>query len=309
MPWSNRRATWLLLLVLGCTGVEEEEQAGRDNGTADASPSWSDSDWDVLQTKSRWALDQGLDTIPLGDAMARLGRAFVGTPYVPGTLEVDGPERLVINFQGLDCVTFVENVLSLARFVRGGGVAALLENRVVAEQRYEALLTEIRYRQGRVEGYPSRLHYFTDWIGRNEERGLVRDVTREIGADLDTEPVDFMTTHTEAYRQLSEPEHVSRIREAEERLSEKGRWYLPQDRLGAAVSTIRDGDIIAATSTVPGLDVAHTGIALWVDGRLHLLHAPLVGEAVQVSELPLAERLLGIGGQDGVIVARPTETR
>jgi hypothetical protein len=121
--------------------------------------------------------------------------------------------------------------------------------------------------------------------------------------------VDFMTTHTEAYRQLSEPEHVSRIREAEERLSEKGRWYLPQDRLGAAVSTIRDGDIIAATSTVPGLDVAHTGIALWVDGRLHLLHAPLVGEAVQVSELPLAERLLGIGGQDGVIVARPTETR
>jgi hypothetical protein len=76
-----------------------------------------------------------------------------------------------------------------------------------------------------------------------------------------------MTTHTEAYRQLSDPEHVSRIREDEERLTERGRWYVPQDRLTAATPTIRDGDIIAATSTVPGLDIAHTGLALWIDGN------------------------------------------
>ncbi len=309
MPWLNRRGAWLLLLGLGCTGGGESGRVASERQEPQALPSWSDADWDVLQTKSRWALEEGLDTLPLGDAMALLGRTFVGTPYVPGTLEVDGPERLVINFQGLDCVTFVENVLTLSRFVRGENVDALLGDRVAAEERYEALLTEIRYRQGRVEGYSSRLHYFTDWIGSNEERGLVRDVTREIGADLDTEPVDFMTTHTETYRQLSDPEHVSRIREAEERLSEKGRWYLPQDRLAASSSSIRDGDIIAATSTVPGLDVAHTGLALWVEGRLHLLHAPLVGEAVQVSEVPLADRLLGIRAQDGVIVARPTWAR
>ena len=309
MPWSNRRSAWLLLFVLGCAGAEEAERATGDSGEPEAPPSWSDADWNVLQAKSRWALEQGLDTMPLGDAMARLGRTFVGTPYVPSTLEVDGPERLVINFQGLDCVTFVENVLTLSRFVRTGNVTVLLDDRVAAEERYEALLTEIRYRQGRIEGYPSRLHYFTDWIGSNEERGLVRDLTREIGADLDTEPVDFMTTHTEAYRQLADPAHVSRIRQAEERLTEQGRWYVPQDRLTAAIPTIRDGDIIAATSTVPGLDVAHTGLALWIDGRLHLLHAPLVGEAVQISELPLAERLLGIRAQDGVIVARPTGAR
>ena len=309
MRRSNRRGASLLLLVVGCTGGDETGRAEREPERPVAHPSWSDADWDVLQTKSRWALDQGLDTVPLGDAMALLGRTFVGTPYVPGTLEADGPERLVINFQGLDCVTFVENVLTLSRFVRSGNVAALLEDREAAERKYEALLTEIRYREGRVEGYPSRLHYFSDWIGRNEERGLVRNVTREIGAELDTEPVDFMTTHADAYRQLSDREHVARIREAEARLSGQGRWYVPQDRLASAASLIRDGDIIAATSTVPGLDVAHTGLALWIDGHLHLLHAPLVGEAVQVSELPLAERLLGIRAQDGVIVARPTGAR
>jgi len=61
------------------------------------------------------------------------------------------------------------------------------------------------------------------------------------------------------------------------------------------------------TSTVEGLDVAHTGIALWVDGTLRLLHAPLVGEAVQISEVSLAERIESIDGQDGIIVARPIE--
>ena len=72
---------------------------------------------------------------------------------------------------------------------------------------------------------------------------------------------------------------------------------------------IQDGDIIAATSTVAGLDIAHTGIALWRDGRLHLLHAPLAGGVVQISELSLAERIQRIGGQDGVMVARPLEAR
>jgi hypothetical protein len=79
---------------------------------------------------------------------------------------------------------------------------------------------------------------------------------------------------------------------------------VPQDRIEAGAEGIRDGDIIAATSTVAGLDVAHTGLALWVDGTLRLMHAPLVGDSVQVSEITLAERIQGISGQDGIIVAR-----
>ena len=56
-----------------------------------------------------------------------------------------------------------------------------------------------------------------------------------------------------------------------------------------------------------GLDIAHTGIALWRDGQLHLLHAPLVGGVVQVSEVSLANRIQRIGGQDGIMVARPLD--
>ena len=60
----------------------------------------------------------GSTRLPLGEAMAELGQSFVGTAYVPQTLEVEGPEGLVINFRGLDCVTFVENVFALSRFAR-----------------------------------------------------------------------------------------------------------------------------------------------------------------------------------------------
>ncbi len=273
-----------------------------------SAPTWEDADWDIFSGKVRWALDHGLDTLALGDAVAAIGRTFVGTPYVPHTLEADGPEHLVIDFRGLDCVTFVETALTTARFVRDPRAATLLDERGRAEERYEALLRQLRYRGGELAGYSSRLHYFTDWIADAESKGLLHDVTRELGGARDTEPVDFMSTHVDAYRQLAgDAGAVAAIRRAEERLSAAGRWYVPEDRIADVAGDIHDGDVIAATSTVPGLDVAHTGLALHVDGALHLMHAPLVGDSVQISEEPLAARILRITGQDGIIVARPLD--
>lgn len=267
---------------------------------------WADEDWVLFETAARWARTERVDTLAFGEAVATVGRYFVGTAYVPGTLEVDGPERVVVNFRGLDCVTFVENALALTRFVRTGG-ATLLADRPTAEARYEALLAEHRYRSGRLAGYPSRLHYFSEWLSDNTRRGHLLDLSGELGAVVDGEPIDFMSTHPDAYRQLADPGNLERIREVEARLNRVERRYVPQDRIGEVAGLIRNGDVIAATSTVAGLDVAHTGLALWVDGQLHLLHAPLVGESVEISERPLAERILGIGSQDGIMVARPQE--
>jgi hypothetical protein len=269
-------------------------------------PTWADEDWEVFAAKVRWATEERLDTLTLGTAMAELGRSFVGTPYAPGTLEVEGPERLVINFRALDCVTFVENVLAMTRFVRGGGAGRLAE-RGRAEAAYEAILRDIRYRDGRIAGYPSRLHYFSDWIADNERRGGLTDITPALGGVSDAEPIDFMTSHVDSYRQLADATNLDAVRSIEERLSVAGRYYLPEHSIEDVAHRIRDGDIIAATSTVEGLDVAHTGLALRVDGTLRLLHAPLVGEAVQISERPLADRIRRIDGQDGIIVARPID--
>src|SRR5690606_423375 len=87
---------------------------------AAAGPDPSDRDLAIFREKLEFAQEARLDTLSLGEAMARLGVTFIGTAYVPGTLEVPGPERLVVNLRELDCVTFVENVLAIARLARAG---------------------------------------------------------------------------------------------------------------------------------------------------------------------------------------------
>ena len=263
-------------------------------------------DWKIMREKARWAYANGLDTLPIGRAVAHIGEQFVGTPYAPHTLEVGGEERLVIEFQEFDCVTFVEASLALARFVHSVPEEILDDPMARYRARYSDILQDIRYRNGTLDRYPSRLHYFSEWISDNQGMGIVRSLSRELGGVPDDEPIDFMTTHSDAYQQLREdPALLPVLGETEARLNTEPRYYVPEDRIAQVADGIRDGDIIAATSTVAGLDVAHTGIAVWRDGTLHLLHAPLVDGAVEVSERSLAERVRGIAGQDGIMVARP----
>lgn len=266
--------------------------------------SWTEADWRILSEKIRWADAEGLDTLPIGQAIAALGRTFVGTTYTPATLEAPGAEHIVVNLRELDCVTFIENVWALTRFHRAQGVGAL-DDPASARAAYEGYLEDIRYRDGHLQGYPSRLHYFSDWLWNHEDRGQLRLITADLGGVPDGEPINFMSTHPDAYRQLADTAFLRQVRTREAELNARGpRIFLPQEAIAAVEGDIRDGDVIAATSTVNGLDIAHTGIALWQEGRLHLLHAPLVGKNVEISEAPLADRIQGIGGQDGIMVAR-----
>lgn len=255
-----------------------------------------DPDRALFEERMRWAFSERLDTLPLGEIVARLGRTFVGTTYTPGVLDAEGPERLIVNLRELDCVTYVENVLAMARLIKA---------RSADYDVYRAQLVRIRYRGGVLDGYPSRLHYFSDWIYDNTAKGVVRDLTREIGGIRRQGSINFMSTHPESYRQLADPSNLAAIKQIETSISRRPRYYIPQDRIAKVEDQIRDGDIIAMTSTVKGLDIVHTGIAVRVDGRVHLMHAPLVGKSVEISELPLAERVQGLSGQDGIMVARP----
>jgi len=278
------------------------------SGTPGGEITWPDRDWAVFERIVRGAVDAGADSLPMGDLMASIGRGLVGTAYVPGTLEVEGPERLVVDFGGLDCVTFVENVYGIAAAVKAG-VADRLDERGVVEGEYERMLRALRYRANVIDGYASRLHYFSEWMVDGEAKRLVEDLTDDLGGVIDREPIDFMSSHPEAYRQLAEPDVLHAIRLVEQRLSSRGRYVIPEARIEEVSHRIRNGDIIAATSTVAGLDVAHTGLAIWDEGTLRLMHAPLVGDSVRISERSLAERILAIEGQDGIMVARPVEPR
>ena len=92
---------------------------------------------------------------------------FLGKPYVAHTLEINDGEQLVVNTRQLDCTTLVENVVALTcALKRGDGLY----------KDYLFYINKIRYRKGRNSGYVSRLHYFTEWIDDNTEKGIVRDI-------------------------------------------------------------------------------------------------------------------------------------
>jgi hypothetical protein len=276
-------------------GVERAgEEAARAAAVFDVTAEPLDSI--IFEEKMGWAREQQLESLPLGDAIVALGRTFVGSPYEPGTLELDGPERLIVNLRELDCVTFIEVVLAMVRILRAG---------TPDYASFQQELVRIRYRDGTLAGYPSRLHYFSEWISNNEAKGIVRDVTAEVGGQVRAGGIGFMTAHRDAYRQLEDPAVVEEIGRIEARLSGEERYYIPQEAIAAHAAGIRNGDIIASTSTLDGLDVAHTGIAIWVGDQLHLMHAPLVGTVVEISERPLAERIQRITAQNGIMVARP----
>lgn len=237
---------------------------------------------------------------PIGEVVGSVGRMFLETPYVAHTLEVEGPEHLVVNLAGLDCLTFVESTVALARCVKQGRMTM---------EAFRAELQMLRYRDGIIDGYPSRLHYFTDWVKDNTRKGLVEELTSTLGGVPRKSPIDFMSTHRDAYRQLRDDKFLERIREAETRLTAAEREVIPRESVAGILDRLHTGDILGLSSTVEGLDIAHTGLAVRMNGVVHLLHASLSRGAVVLSTGSVAEYLAGQRKQDGCIVARPCEPK
>ncbi len=240
---------------------------------------------------------KSIDANNFGKTLVAIGKTFMGTPYVAKTLEIGETESLVINLQGLDCTTYVENVLAFGLMLRKG------------QSEFEDFtknLETIRYNNGKLDGYASRLHYFSEWIANNEKKGLLQDITGEIGGVEITKPIDFMSTHRELYPFLKDDANFKKIKASENYLNNKSICVLPQAAIETNEHLIQTGDIIALATSINGLDVTHTGIATREkDGRIHLLHASTGSMKVEVSILPLADYLKNIKKNTGIMVARP----
>lgn len=239
----------------------------------------------------------GLLEDEFGKTLVAIGKTFLGTPYVAKTLEVGETETLVVNLQGLDCTTYVENVLAFALMLRAGtsNFDAFTSN-----------LEEIRYKDGQLDGYASRLHYFSEWIANNEKKGLLKDITNDIGGSEITKKIDFMSTHRDLYPFLKSDANYDKIKASENYLNDQPICILAQDEIAKSEHLIQTGDLIALTTSINGLDITHTGIATREkDGRIHLLHASTGSKKVEVSELPLVDYLKKIKKNTGIMVARP----
>jgi len=256
------------------------------------------TDEEICLEKFKLAGSQSLAGKPIADVMVAVGRSFLGTPYLAHALEAPGEERLVVNLRGLDCVTFCETTLALSRCIKLGKTSF---------PDYQRQLELVRYRGGIINGYPSRLHYFSDWIDDNEKKNVVRNVTREIGGSSFVKKLDFMSTHPSSYRQLAVAKSLQAIKATEEEINSRSHSCLPKDSVASHQAAIKEGDIIGIATSIEGLDIIHTGMAIRVDGTLKYLHAPLSGGEVQITKLALPEYLALHKNQTGIMVARPLE--
>jgi len=237
---------------------------------------------------------------PIGEVIVATGQKLLNTPYVAGTLEVHSPEILIVNLRGLDCTTFVENVLVVSGMLRDGQKEW---------DTYLRRLERLRYRDGIRNGYASRLHYFTDWIRNNAKKGLVGDITQGLGGLPLEKRIDFMGSHPDLYPALSSEAALKAVQKVEQALSEQVIYVLPREEVSKVENQIQNGDIIALATSINGLDVTHTGLAFRKDnGRVHLLHASTRG-SVEISKAPLSEHLQGMKGNTGIIVVRPMEPK
>ena len=195
-------------------------------------------------------------------------KKMLGVPYVAGTLDGNEEEQLVVLVDSLDCTTFVETVLAFCIADKRG------------ERDYEGFkkaLTQIRYRDGILNGYTSRLHYFSDWIRNNEQMGFVKECTSETACSQPKELwLDFMTTHVDSYLPMKKnPELVKEMASHEKNWQGTVVFYIPKEKLNLPPEglKIKDGDVLALVTNIKGLDVVHVGFAFWKDNQLHLLHA------------------------------------
>jgi hypothetical protein len=258
----------------------------------------SDDYEDMKCQKILKSFDSSLKDKSISDVIIEVGKSFMATPYVAGTLDKNPhKERLVVYVTGLDCVTFCENALTMSRIIKQGDTS--FDN-------YKKELTKIRYRDGVLDGYPSRLHYFSDWIYDNEAKGIVRDITKEIGGVEYNKTIDFMTTHTDSYPALKDnPDNVAQMQTIEANINSRQKYYIPVDSLPGVFNSLQSGDIIGITSDVTGLDIAHTGIIYKENNIPYFLNASLKKKEVIISEGTIQDYILGNKKQSGVMVCRP----
>ena len=225
-------------------------------------------------------------------------KSFIGTPYKGGTLDTGENETLIVRTDSLDCTTYVETVLALylSSFKDNPGYDDFSES-----------LRYIRYRGGVIDGYASRLHYFSDWASDNEKKGILREVTQEGEHDVRICSLNYMTTHSNLYRQLKDNDSlISEISKVEKSWIDYKMPYIPKNVLNSSKddSPVEDGDILALTTNVSGLDVLHLGFALWIDGRLHLLHASSLHGKVIIDTSTIFDYLKNRNKHTGIRVLR-----
>lgn len=235
--------------------------------------------------------------LPARELIAKAALMRLETPYVANTLERGSKEELYVNLEETDCILFVESCLALVQTARSADTsyANFCRN-----------IQNLRYRNGIVDGYPSRIHYTSEWLLQAEKNGLIKELSRDIANTPLNQKFSFMTEKSDRYKHLKgNTANIAKIRQAEEYLNSHEYYYIPNDKIEEYAHKINTGDIFGFCTSTKGLDLSHVGIAYWENGRLTFIHASMGAMKVVIEKKTLEEYAKSGKSTVGIRVATP----
>jgi len=244
--------------------------------------------------------------LPLGERTVRVARELVGTPYVNYSLEVDDrTESPVANLRGMDCWTYYENSLAIARMLRFKPAPYKPEDMLH--------MVEIeRYRNGICTGsYLSRMHHLEEVFYDNQRRGYATNITSRIpGAEKMHREIHEMTVQWKAYRYLrSNPSLIQPMGKIEAQVSNLPVYQVPKSKVRSAEKYLQSGDICAITSTDTSGYTSHVGMIVRMGDRAYFTHATSDRDKgrMVIIDRPITDYVNSGSGHAGIIICRPND--
>jgi hypothetical protein len=236
------------------------------------------ADSERFQQIIEYAKNNKLSRQPLGEIIDAIGNQFIGAKYQAGLLDKTPKETLFVSLQNFDCLLLVETVLALAKNIY---------QQDYSYRSFTAQIQNERYRDGKLNNYCSRLHYFSEWIEDNQRRGNVINITPKLGGVTLPKKLNYMSNHWDKYPAIVRtPENYRCIVQMEKNLMEIDINYIPQKEINKIYPQLQTGDIIGVATNINGLDVTHTG---FVDrnnrNKIGFLHASPAGKVTIAPDL------------------------
>jgi hypothetical protein len=198
-----------------------------------------------------------------------LSRHFLGLSYQPNPLigSASTAEVFTASLDGVDCVTYIETVVALAR-------ASSVDD-------FTEWLRKIRYERGLIR-WERRNHHMTLWIRNNVRNGILKPVSTPAVTTISRDRVLNVVPGLAPQR--------TRVRCVPKRAVPRLERYL------------QSGDLIFFASTRKHLDVFHAGIIVRDGDKISMRHASRSKGSVVEQEL---SEFLKANRTTGVIVMRP----
>lgn len=235
------------------------------------------ADGKIFQKLIKYSANTQLEQVSMGKIIQSIAHQLIASEYKAGLLDQSDQETLVVSLKQFDCLLFIENVLAIANNIA---------TKNYSYQAYTKKLENQRYWNGEINGYCSRLHYFTDWIEDNQRRGNIRNITTELGSIKTNKKLNFMTAHRQSYKNLAKNDANFQCIARVEKSLPSDFNYIPTKNIKQTYSRLEPGDIVGVATNIPGLDFTHTGFVYrQPNGQVGLIHASPAGKVVIAQDL------------------------